>query len=77
MGAVRGQGRRVIDDNGDEWLGVNAAATAAGVRPNTIRVWITRGIVRSVKDHNTRYVRLIDVQTAERAWRQRTRRPPH
>jgi hypothetical protein len=62
----------MIDDNGDEWLGVNTAAQAVSVRPNTIRVWITRGVVRSVKSHGARFVRLLDVQHAELEWRRRS-----
>jgi hypothetical protein len=61
----------VIDTDGHEWLTVVAAAAAVNVRPNTVRVWITRGKVRSVKVDRTRFVALLDVQRAERAWRRR------
>lgn len=61
----------MIDAEGLEWLPVTAAAATLHLRPNTVRVWITRGHVRSRKVDRTRYVPLIDVQRAERAWRQR------
>lgn len=64
------------------WVPVAEAARRATVRPETIRVWVTRGLVKSVGTGSNRHVNYLDVAKAEAAWRKRlakhnqSRKPP-
>lgn len=64
------------------WLLIPEAARRALVRPETIRVWVTRGIVDSRGEGKDRHVNYLDVAKAEAAWRKRlakhnqSRKPP-
>lgn len=55
----------------DQWARVDDAAKLVRVRPGTIRVWATRGRVRTERQGRHTYVHLGDVRHAERDWRQR------
>lgn len=63
----------MIDHNGEEWATVNEAAADVRVRPGTIYVWASRPpiIVRSHRIGAHRYVSMVDVRHAEKAWRSR------
>ena len=58
----------------DQWATVDDAARDVGVRPGTIRVWVTRGKVAVMIHGAHRWVSLADVRRAERAWRERIAR---
>lgn len=53
------------------WATYNEAARIARVLPGTLRVWVARGKVASIRDGHTTLVSIDDVRHAERAWRRR------
>lgn len=55
----------------DQWALVDDAARLVRVLPGTIRVWATRGRVRTERIGRRTYVHLSDVRHAERDWRER------
>ncbi|MEV7973304.1 hypothetical protein [Cellulomonas sp. NPDC089187] len=59
----------------EQWARVDDAARAVRVRPGTIRVWATRGKVRTDVFAGRRVVHLGDVRRAEKNWRDRITAP--
>lgn len=57
------------DHHGEEWLTIEEASARVYVLPGTIRVWIHRGRVDSIKVGGAAHVRLADVSRAESEWR--------
>lgn len=55
----------------DRWLPINDAARQVRVRVETIRVWATRGKVRTSGKGTHRLVHMGDLMAAEHAWRVR------
>ncbi len=53
------------------WATYGEAARIARVLPGTLRVWVARGKVASMRDGRTTLVSIDDVRHAERSWRQR------
>jgi hypothetical protein len=59
----------------EQWARVDDAARAVRVLPGTIRVWASRGKVRSDVFAGRRVVHLGDVRRAEKNWRDRIAAP--
>lgn len=56
----------MMDGDGVEWLTYTEAAERFGIRPGTLRVWVTRRQVRAHRIGRVAYAHMGDVRHASR-----------